>query len=128
MQGMLLYLFIYFFKYLPGKKKKKERKHIESRFKAEVVIHTCDKVVIDYIKASPAVVSLLICLAFKHAHMRARAHTRRAHSVTSHESGNNILLRRPFTAHSHKSLRQNHHPHCQHVNMHTHMLAAMGSS
>lgn len=111
---------------------KKERKHSESRFKAEVLLHTCDKVVIDYIKASPAVVSLLICLAFKpthmHAHRCTHTHTHHAHSVTSHQSGNNILLRRPFTAHSHKSLRQNHHPYCQHANMHTHMLAPMGSS
>lgn len=115
---------------------KKERKHSGSRFKAEVLLHTCDKVVIDYIKASPAVVSLLICLAFKPTHphthartrMHAHTHTHHAHNATSHQSGNNILLRRPFTARSHKSLRQNHHPHCQHANMHAHTLAPMCSS
>ncbi len=52
-----------------------------------------------------------------HTHTGTRTHKERGRS---HQSWNNILLRRPFTAHSHKSLRQSHHPHCQHVIMHTH--------
>lgn len=57
MQGVFLFSLIH-----PKKNTKKTVK-VDSRLKW-LVIHPCDKVVIDYIKASPAVVSLLICLAF----------------------------------------------------------------
>lgn len=82
---------------------------------------------IDYIESSPALLPLLIFLVFTHthAHTCARTHTYKeregARVRRSHQSGNNILLRRPFAAHSHKSLRQSHHPHCQRVIMHTHV-------
>lgn len=72
---------------------------------------------IDYIEGSPATLSLLIFLGLKYTHRHTHTHKERGRS---HQSGNNILLRRPFTAHSHKSPRQSHHPHCQHVIIQTH--------
>lgn len=80
---------------------------------------------IDYIEGSSAVLSLLIFLAFKYIHTHTHTYKER---VRSHQSGNNILLRRPFTAHSHKSLRQSHHPHCQHVIMCTHTHSGQRTS
>lgn len=76
-----------------------------------------DKVVIDYIESSPALLPLLIFLVFAHTHMHTQSERQRVRR--SHQSGNNILLRRPFTAHSHKSPRQSHHPHCQRLIMRT---------
>lgn len=72
---------------------------------------------IDYIESSPALLPLLIFLVFTHTHMHTQSERQRVRR--SHQSENNILLRRPFTAHSHKSPRQSHHPHCQCVIMHT---------
>lgn len=76
--------------------------------------------VIDYVESSPALLPLLIFLVLEHAHVPA--HNERQRVRRSHQSGNNILLRRPFTAHAHKSPRRSRHPHCQRVIMRTRTL------